>query len=98
RCYRDWSSDVCSSDLGAFGIGNTALNLCASINNRFAVHNNRLSEAGEELIARLVLPGADGIDQQHTYFGTFGHFKRSGPGRRCKIGRASCRAKAAMTG
>src|SRR5207245_6445855 len=96
RCYRDWSSDVCSSDLSVLG---------SSVSLPQVVHDPPRYSADNALVKGLLtamhhpsrlFPSRNGRRlrwrYEHDGFdGLFDHRHR-------KIGRASCRERASMTG
>src|SRR5687768_17749208 len=68
RCSRDWSSDVCSSDLGtsAGRTGGISVHGNRSLQNNFlldGVANNSFSTNVQELTTQLSRPSVDAIDE-----------------------------------
>src|SRR5207245_5710652 len=97
-CYRDWSSDVCSSDLNILaGLGAQFPGLKLPLENQdlqFSFHIERKPEGG--FLIHSSDPNAEPIAVL-THNDMESHFAEKIIGFIGKIGRASCRERASKT-
>src|SRR5207245_4145587 len=88
RCYRDWSSDVCSSDLSAGAL------LCADCNRATYGLGCGIPPCPANAASRLAPRLWHGRDTDFCEWGSYqlwGQFTSTAPSPWQQIGRASCR-------
>src|SRR5207245_4070746 len=95
RCYRDWSSDVCSSDLSTKTVrdqvGKEQFDVTGSLVNGKKISLEGLESGNYMLTLTLAEPGS----QQKAY-STVSFHVLSEPASLPEIGRASCRERVEM--